>query len=337
LNKRQNKDPLAAFQKLKIEHKTGATRQVWQAYERTLKGDKMVKSFRVIGAATMFLLLGLTVPADSRQEQQDKPQNQEKQQPPAKPDEKQQPPAKPARQDQPQAKGQQGQPQQQQRQQQAKGQQDQQRQQRQQQDNSAKQQQQQAKGQQDQQRQQRQQRDNSAKQQQQQAKLQQDQQRQQQDNSQKQQQQPARGQQDQQRQQHQLQNNESAQQRSPEDAHKQQAAWQGDRASNWKSDHRTWQQRGGYSGYRVPDDRFRAHYGQDHGFIIYSLPVMYVGGYRRFQYGGFWFGLVDPWPEYWASDWYDSDDVYVDYYGDGYYLYNRRYPGDRIAISFYLN
>jgi hypothetical protein len=65
--------------------------------------------------------------------------------------------------------------------------------------------------------------------------------------------------------------------------------------------------------------------------------VRYVGGHRRFQYGGFWFGLVDPWPEYWSDGWYDDDDVYVDYYGDGYYLYNRRYPGDRIAISFYLN
>jgi hypothetical protein len=65
--------------------------------------------------------------------------------------------------------------------------------------------------------------------------------------------------------------------------------------------------------------------------------VVYVGGHRHFQYGGYWFGLVDPWPEYWSDDWYDSDDVYVDYYGDGYYLYNRRYPGDRIAISFYLN
>jgi hypothetical protein len=65
--------------------------------------------------------------------------------------------------------------------------------------------------------------------------------------------------------------------------------------------------------------------------------VTYVGGHRRFQYGGYWFALVDPWPEYWSNDWYDSDDVYVDYYGDGYYLYNRRHPGDRIAISFYLN
>ncbi len=60
-------------------------------------------------------------------------------------------------------------------------------------------------------------------------------------------------------------------------------------------------------------------------------------GHRRFQYDGYWFGLVDPWPEYWSNDWYDRDDVYVDYNGDGYYLYNGRHPGDRIAISFYLN
>jgi hypothetical protein len=161
----------------------------------------------------------------------------------------------------------------------------------------------------------------------------QQQQHQQQDNAAKQQQQQARGQQ----QQHQQQDNRSAQQRSPDQVHLQQVAWQDDRAHSWQSEHRTWQQRGGYNGYRVPDDRFRSYYGQDHGFRIDSLPVMVVGGYRRFQYGGYWFGLVDPWPEYWTSDWYDRDDVYVDYYGDGYYLYNRRYPGDRIAISFYLN
>jgi len=29
--------------------------------------------------------------------------------------------------------------------------------------------------------------------------------------------------------------------------------------------------------------------------------------------------------------------VYVDYSGDGYYLYNRRYPNDRIAITVYVN
>jgi hypothetical protein len=87
----------------------------------------------------------------------------------------------------------------------------------------------------------------------------------------------------------------------------------------------------------VPDDRFRSYYGQDHGFRIYSLPVRYVGGHRRFQYSGYRFGLVDPWPEYWSNGWYNSDDLYVDYYDDGYYLYNRRYLGDRISISFYVD
>lgn len=114
----------------------------------------------------------------------------------------------------------------------------------------------------------------------------------------------------------------------------QHGAWQQYRARSWESEHRTWQQRGGYNGYRVPDDYFRVHYGRSHWFRIYMLPFMVVGGYPRFQYGGYWFTFVDPYPEYWGNDWYQSDDVYVDYYGDGYYLYNRRYPGrPGIAIS----
>jgi hypothetical protein len=174
------------------------------------------------------------------------------------------------------------------------------------------QQQQQAKGQQDRQRRERQQQDKSVQQeQQQQAKRQQ--------------------------QQHQQQAN-----RSPQEAHhgrpsEQRVVWQQDRAHSWQSEHRTWQQRGGYSGYRIPEDRFRRSFGRDHGFRIYSLPVVVVGTNRRFQYGGYWFSLVDPWPEYWSDKWYDNDDLYLDYSDDGYYMYNRRHPGDRIAISLYVN
>jgi hypothetical protein len=183
---------------------------------------------------------------------------------------------------------------------------------------------------------------------------------QQQDRSNKHQQQIATQQQDQQREQQQQRQNDSAQRqeqvqqdrqhqvqgdhhdaagqhRTTDQAQQQQVAWQGDRAQSWQSEHRTWQQRGGYNGYRVPDDRFQNYYGRAHEFRIYSLPVIYVGGHRRFQYGGYWFGLVDPWPEYWSNDWYDRDDVYVDYNDEGYYLYNRRYPRDRISISFYVN
>ncbi|MGA2506023.1 MAG: hypothetical protein ABSF80_00920 [Chitinispirillaceae bacterium] len=113
--------------------------------------------------------------------------------------------------------------------------------------------------------------------------------------------------------------------------------WKQHRAHSWQSEHRSWQQRGGYNGYWIPEDRFRGHFGRDHGFRIYSLSFEIFRGYPCFEYGGLWFGVVDPWPEYWSDDWYQNDDVYIDYSGDGYYLYNHRYPRDRIAITAYVN
>ena len=121
-------------------------------------------------------------------------------------------------------------------------------------------------------------------------------------------------------------------QRSPEFQHSHWRDWEQHRASHWESDHRTWSQRGGYDGYRIPDERFRGYFGRDHGFRIGILPFMVVGGYPRFQYRGYWFSSVDPWPEYWGDNWYDTDDVYVDYVDNGYYLFNRRYPGPGISI-----
>jgi hypothetical protein len=121
--------------------------------------------------------------------------------------------------------------------------------------------------------------------------------------------------------------------RTQEQQRIQQSAWRQHRSQRWDSDHRNWQQRGGYHGYRIPDDRFRGYFGQDHGFRIYGLPFLVVGGYPRFQYNGYWVSMVDPWPEYWANDWYDTDDVYVTYVDNGYYLFDRRYPNVGIAIS----
>jgi len=122
-------------------------------------------------------------------------------------------------------------------------------------------------------------------------------------------------------------------QRTQEQQRVRQTAWEQHRSQHWDSDHRDWQQRGGYHGYRIPDDRFRGYFGSNHGFRIYGLPFMVVGGYPRFRYEGYWISLIDPWPEYWGNDWYDNDDVYVAYTGNGYYLYNRRYPNVGIAIS----
>ena len=110
--------------------------------------------------------------------------------------------------------------------------------------------------------------------------------------------------------------------------------WQQDRSSNWQSDHRTWEQRGGYGGYYIPEDRFSLYFGNDHWFRIHSRPTI-VGGYPRFQADGFWFMMVDPYPQAWPEDWYATDDVYVGY-NDGYYLYNRRDPGVGIALTVVL-
>jgi hypothetical protein len=78
---------------------------------------------------------------------------------------------------------------------------------------------------------------------------------------------------------------------------------------------------------RIPDDRFRSNFGREHEFSIGS-PRM-VDGYSRFQYGGFWFGFVQPWP----NDWYYTDDVYIDYVDGEYFLFDPYYPGVRIAVN----
>ncbi len=129
---------------------------------------------------------------------------------------------------------------------------------------------------------------------------------------------------------------QQAQPRS-EQAHAQLADWQQHRAQHWQSQHRSWQQRGGYNGYRIPDDRYRAEFGPPHPFRIYSYPVQFVGGYPRFQYGGYWVQMVDPWPESWAPDWYDTDEVYIVFENGGYYLIDPRYSSFPIAVEIFAS
>ncbi len=56
--------------------------------------------------------------------------------------------------------------------------------------------------------------------------------------------------------------------------------------------------------------------------------VTVVEGRPRFQYGGYWFALVDAWPEDWAY----PDDCYIDYIDDEYFLFDLLHPGVRIAV-----
>jgi hypothetical protein len=76
---------------------------------------------------------------------------------------------------------------------------------------------------------------------------------------------------------------------------------------------------------RISDEHYAASFGSEHSFHVNR------GDYdsRRFAYGGYSFAFIDPWP----IDWGYSDDVYVVYADDGYYMYDRVHPGLRISIN----
>ncbi len=78
---------------------------------------------------------------------------------------------------------------------------------------------------------------------------------------------------------------------------------------------------------RIPDDRFRSSFGSGHTFHVNRSQ--FANGSGRFQYGGFWFNVVDPWPVGWLY----TDAVYVDYINGGYFLCDPLHPGVYISIN----
>jgi hypothetical protein len=78
-------------------------------------------------------------------------------------------------------------------------------------------------------------------------------------------------------------------------------------------------------GGHIPDDKFRAQFGQGHHFKAKSVIVQ---GQPQFQYGGYSFELVDAWP----VEWVDTDDYYIDYIDGDYFLIDLFHPGVRIAL-----
>jgi hypothetical protein len=64
-----------------------------------------------------------------------------------------------------------------------------------------------------------------------------------------------------------------------------------------------------------------------------GLQLIFASGRPRFYYDGYWVTILDPWPEYFAPDWYLNDDIFIDYDGYGYYMYDRNYPNVAIAVE----
>ncbi len=82
------------------------------------------------------------------------------------------------------------------------------------------------------------------------------------------------------------------------------------------------QARGG----RIPDDRYRAKFGEQHRFHVSQNDY---ARNHRFKYGGYSFGFVGVWP----SDWLYTQDVYVIEIDGVYYLCNPMFPGVNLEIS----
>jgi hypothetical protein len=89
--------------------------------------------------------------------------------------------------------------------------------------------------------------------------------------------------------------------------------------------HPALENRRGYDHGRISNAHYESRFGREHSFHVSHGDY----NHRRFRYGGYAFGFIDPWP----MDWGYSDDVYVEYTDDGYYMYDRFHPGVRIAIN----
>lgn len=124
------------------------------------------------------------------------------------------------------------------------------------------------------------------------------------------------------------QNQDNKQQNSNEAKRAQQE--QGKQPNEQKQENRPSASGNGHNGnrtaQRIPDDKFREHFGREHHFRV-SQPVI-VENRPRFQYSGYWFEFVDVWP----VDWSYSDDCYVDYIDGQYFLFNVLHPGVRVAL-----
>jgi DNA mismatch repair ATPase MutL len=88
------------------------------------------------------------------------------------------------------------------------------------------------------------------------------------------------------------------------------------------------QPRGG--GGRIPDDRYRAHFGREHHFHVGHPQI--VEGQPHFEYAGYSFIIVQAWP----ADWGYDDDVYIVDDDGVYYLCDLAHPGAQLELNVIL-
>ena len=90
------------------------------------------------------------------------------------------------------------------------------------------------------------------------------------------------------------------------------------------------QARASGKGGHIPDAKFKANFGRQHRFAVNRVvtTTTIVPQQTQFIYSGVTCVCVDPWPAGWAF----TDDCYIDYVDDQYFLIDELHPGVQVAL-----
>ena len=80
----------------------------------------------------------------------------------------------------------------------------------------------------------------------------------------------------------------------------------------------------------IPDPQFKANFGKQHAFTVNRVitTTTIVPNQTQFVVSGFTFIFLDPWP----ADWLFTDECYIDFVEDEYFLFDVFHPGVRVAL-----
>jgi hypothetical protein len=80
----------------------------------------------------------------------------------------------------------------------------------------------------------------------------------------------------------------------------------------------------------IPDSQFKTKFGHQHSFAVNRVvtETTIVPRQTQFVYEGYTFVFLDPWPAAWMF----TDDCYIDYVDDQYFLFDPLHPEIRVAL-----
>jgi hypothetical protein len=81
---------------------------------------------------------------------------------------------------------------------------------------------------------------------------------------------------------------------------------------------------------RIPDPQFKADFGRQHTFTVnrVTTETTIVPRQTQFVLAGYTFVFLDPWP----AEWLLTDDCYIDFVDNEYFLFDAFHPGIRVAL-----